>query len=273
MNKSVMTQVINHFSGSPLSKWRIDHKRLWLEYLETGQLPFTSKELHRAIQEIVDKPENRPRGEKLLHFHKKNNFTLKADKIPYRPEEALERFIVVSNEDNFFNQVPVGGGKESIDLVIRHNENSVEFVELKPWNSSDSPLYALVEGLKNLLEYRIIIERQIREVDQYEEVVISMLAPEEYYRNFFLLDDSGSEKRKNISMTTKLLDELATEFGTKITLHSFILTSSNFNQACSRIYDQMELSGQQIAAVTKQDDIASLRWSNWTELASSDTIT
>lgn len=36
MSKSVMQQVIDHFSESPLSRWRIDHKRLWLEYLKTG---------------------------------------------------------------------------------------------------------------------------------------------------------------------------------------------------------------------------------------------
>jgi hypothetical protein len=77
MSKSVMKQVIGHFSESPLSQWRIDHKKLWLEYLETGKLPFTFNELHTTIQEIVNQPENRPQGEKLLSLHKKNNFTLK----------------------------------------------------------------------------------------------------------------------------------------------------------------------------------------------------
>ena len=141
MNKSVTMQIISHFSDSSLSSWRIDHKRLWMEYLETGKLPFTPKELHTAIQEIVNKPGNRPRGEKLLHLRKRNAFTLKVDKTPYRPEEALERFVIVSNDDNFYNQVPVGGGKESIDLAIEHSKDSIEFIELKPWNSGDSPLY------------------------------------------------------------------------------------------------------------------------------------
>ena len=75
IKKSVMAQIIDRFSGLSLSQWRIDHKRLWLEYLDTGKLPFTPKELHDGIQEIVNHPGNRPRGEKLLHFHKKYNYT------------------------------------------------------------------------------------------------------------------------------------------------------------------------------------------------------
>jgi len=175
--------------------------------------------------------------------------------------------VVVSNEDNFYNQVPVGGGKESIDLVIEHSVASVEFIELKPWGSGDSPLYALVEGLKNLVEYRVIHERKIREITHYNEVAVSMLAPEEYYKNYFLLDDSSTDIKMNISRTTKLLQAMATEFDTKINMRTFSLTLNDFNQVCSRIYDQQGLLGQQIATVSKHDDIASINVSNWTVLA------
>lgn len=75
------------------------------------------------------------------------------DKIPYRTEEALERLIVVSNGDNFYNQIPIGGGKESIDIGVKESESEFTFIELKPWGNQNSPLYALVESLKNLLEY------------------------------------------------------------------------------------------------------------------------
>ncbi len=264
-----MKQVLDHFRKSPLSRWRIDHKRLWMEYLKTGKLPFTPKELHTTIQEITNQPENRPRGEKLLHFHKKNRFTLKEDKTPYRPEEALERFIVVSNKDNFFNQVPVGGGKESIDLVVRHSRDSVEFIELKPWDSGDSPLYALVEGLKNLVEYRVIVERQIKEIDVPWKVNISILAPKQYYQNFFLLDASDSGIEENISRATNLLNELVTEFNTNISIYSLTLRNDSFRQACSHIYDHQGLTGQQIGSVNEKDGINSLNRSNWVELASS----
>ncbi len=244
MSKSVMKQIIDYFSGPPLSKQGVNHKHLWLEYLQTGNLPFTPKELHRAIQDIVDKPENRPKGEKLLHFRKRYNFTLKEDKTPYRPEEALERFVIASNGDRFFNQVPVGGGKESIDIVIRHGTDSVEFVELKPWNSNDSPLYA----------------------------IISMLAPRGYYRKFFLLDDSDAGIHESILRATELLDGLAEEFNTSLSISSLVLSADSFNRACSRIYDQQGLVGQQIASVTEGDNINSLEYSNWAELASSSSL-
>ncbi len=81
MSGSVMGQIIDHFRNGPHSKWRIDQKRLWLEYLQTGKLPFTINELHNTIQEIVNGPANRPRGEKLLKFRKRTNFTLKDDKM------------------------------------------------------------------------------------------------------------------------------------------------------------------------------------------------
>ncbi len=269
MSKSVMKQIIDYFSGPPLSKQGVNHKHLWLEYLQTGNLPFTPKELHRAIQDIVDKPENRPKGEKLLHFRKRYNFTLKEDKTPYRPEEALERFVIASNGDRFFNQVPVGGGKESIDIVIRHGTDSVEFVELKPWNSNDSPLYAIIEGLKNLIEYRVIVERQIKEFERPWKVNISLLAPRGYYRNFLLLDDSDAGIHENILRATELLDGLAEEFDTRLSIFSLVLTADSFNQACSRIYDRQGLVGQQIASVTEDDNINSLEYSNWAELVSS----
>ena len=269
MSKSVMQQVIDHFSESPLSRWRIDHKRLWLEYLKTGKLPFTPNELHTIIQEIVNQPENRPRGEKLLRFRKRNNFTFKEDKSPYRPEEALERFIVVSNEDNFFNQFPIGGGKESIDLVVRHSRNSVEFIELKPWYSGDSPLYALIEELKNLIEYRVIVEKQIKAIDNPWKVDISLLAPKEYYQKFFLIDKSNNTIARNISRTTDLVNDLSLEFNTNISIFSLALTNDSFKQACSRIYDHQHLSGQQIGSVNEDDSISTLHRTNWAELSSS----
>jgi hypothetical protein len=271
MTKSVMKQIIGRFSKSPLSRWKIAHKRLWMEFLDTGDIPFSPRELHTVIQEIVNMPENRPRGDKLMHLRKRNAFTLKANKIPYRPEEALERFVVVSNEENFYNQTPVGGGKESIDLVIEHNKNSIEFIELKPWNSNNSPIYALVEGLKNLIEYRVIHEQEIRDVKDYAEVALSLLAPEEYYQKYFLLDTLKKERAENLYRSSELLYAMASEFNAKITFKSCPLTPSSFQQKCSRIYDEQGLSGQQVATVTEHDAIASLRLSNWLELATSDT--
>ena len=93
-------------------------------------------------------------------------FTIKKDKKPYRAEEALERFIIISNADNIYNQIPVGGGKESIDIGIKESDSKFKFVELKSWRSNNSPIYAIVESLKNLIEYRIIIEREIKPIQK-----------------------------------------------------------------------------------------------------------
>jgi len=43
MSKSVMKQIIDYFNGSPRSRYGINHKKLWLDYLATGELPFTPK--------------------------------------------------------------------------------------------------------------------------------------------------------------------------------------------------------------------------------------
>ena len=65
---------------------------------------------------------------------------------------------------------------------------------------------------------------------------------------------------------------MATEFDTKINIRSFSLTSNDFNQTCSQIYDLQGLSGQQIATVTEHDGIPSINASNWTVLASAESV-
>jgi len=262
---SVMSQFIEHFA--PCSRWRIDHKRLWLDYLETGILPFDPKNLHNALRQIIDNPQNMPRGERLLHLRKKHNFTMKEDKTPYRPEEALERFLVVSNGDNFFNQVPVGGGKESIDIVILKNRKTVEFIELKPWSSCDSPLYGLVESLKNLIEYRVILERQIEHQGQRWDVGIRLLAPYAYFQNFRLVNGDGTVCDERLHRTKGLLRDLAAEFSVDIAVSSLPLTADRFNRACAELYDRYNLTGQQVVSVSNNDEVEPLREKNWVEMA------
>ena len=147
--------------------------------------------------------------------------------------------------------------------------DSVEFIELKPWNSGDSPLYALIEGLKNLIEYRVIVKRQIKNIDIPWKVDISLLAPKEYYQNFSLLDASVNTIAQNISRTIDLVNDLSLEFNTNIAIFSLSLADSSFRQACSRIYDQQGFTGQQIASVNEDDAISTLSRANWAELASS----
>jgi len=154
--KNIMKRIIAATDSEKDGYCRIKQKRGWLDFLEDAELPFSPQDLHNTLWKIIDTGQNRPRGDKLLYLRKRNNFTITKDKKPYRTEEALERFIIRSNTDDFFNQVPIGGKKESIDIGIREGNSKITFVELKSWRSSDSPIYAIVESLKNLIQYRII---------------------------------------------------------------------------------------------------------------------
>ena len=136
---------------------RVRHKRGWLGYLKDGDTVFTPQELKDTIEKVINN--NPPKGDKLfdLSLSKHHSFTMLSEEKPERPEEALERFVVISNGVNFYNQIPVGGGKESIDIGIEENKSKFIFIELKPWVSGNSPMYAIIESLKNLVEYQTSI--------------------------------------------------------------------------------------------------------------------
>ncbi len=149
--KDILREVISRLHSHKNGYCRITHKQGWLGYLQDGDLVFTLQELHQTLRKVIDSDQMRPKGNKLFCLRRKYNFTIKADKAPYRTEEALERFIAVSNADNFYNQIPIGGGKESIDIGIKENDSKFTFVELKPWSSTNPPFYAVIESLKNLM--------------------------------------------------------------------------------------------------------------------------
>ena len=168
-SETILKQSISNLNSPKNGYCRITHKRGWLDFLKDGDLVFTPKELHQKLWDVIDNDGNRPRGERLFWLRKTLSFTMMPDKRPYRTEEALERFIVVSNGDGFFNQIPIGGGKESIDIGIRESESKFVFVELKPWESQNSPLYAIIESLKNLVEYRVILDRNLAAVPRFRK--------------------------------------------------------------------------------------------------------
>jgi len=95
--KDILKEVISNLQSDKVKYCRIIHKRGWLEYLKDGDLVFTVQELHQTLRKVIDSDQMRPRGDKLFCLRRKYNFKIKADKAPYRTEEALERFIAVSN--------------------------------------------------------------------------------------------------------------------------------------------------------------------------------
>ena len=268
--KGILKEVIANLPSVKNGYCRIKHRKGWLEYLQDGDTAFSPKELHNTLITVIDQEERRPRGEKLLFLRRKYAFTLMPDKTPYRTEEALERFIVVSNPD-IFNQIPVGGGKESIDIGFNKDDSKFVFVELKPWDSGDSPLYAVVESLKNLVEYRIIVDRNIQD-SKFDEIELMILAPVKYYQNFHLIDEARNLWMANVRTLEGTLCRLCAEFRTQISFRYIPIEKELFLQRCAKIYDSQKPEKQQIVALNDSDRINVLARENWTLLATGNTF-
>ena len=265
--KDILEKVILRLKSEKGGYCRIKHKRGWLEYLKDGDLIFAPDELHRTLRRVIDTKENRPRGDKLLFLRNTRNtnpqYTAREDGTPYRPEEALERFIIVSNSDNFYYQVPIGGRKESVDIGIKESKSKFIFVELKPWDSANSPLYAIVESLKNLIEYRIILDRKIATNNTFDEVELLILAPKEYYEVYNLIDNTGEHRAEKISIVRETLNKLSSEFQVRISLMALQLDKDSFFRSCKRLYQNKKLSGQKKVSVLGADPIPVLAKDKW----------
>jgi hypothetical protein len=248
-------------------KDQVKHKQFWLDFLQHGEIDLNPERLHRIISEAVEQPENWPRGGKLFKLRRQVHFTAKVDGKPFRPEEALERLIINSNiEGNIFNQIPIGGGKESIDIGIKENRKFI-FVELKPWSSKNSPLYTIIQGLKNLVEYRVIHEKKIKNIDHFEPVDLTVLAPEAYYQEYRLIDGAGDRIEENVKVIERLMGELAKEFNTKITLKYLNIGIDTFIDACKKAYDASGAKRQQKICLRTEDSLPSLALDRWILLA------
>lgn len=261
--KDILKKVILRLKSEKAGYCRIKHKRGWLEYLKDGDLIFRPYELHHALRQVIDRDDNRPRGNKLFCLRRKVKFTAKEDKTPYRTEEALERFIIVSNPDNLYNQTPIGGRKESIDIVIKESDSKFTFVELKPWESTNSPLYALIESLKNLIEYRIIYDRNIKVVPKYDHFELLILAPQTYYEKYKLIDNQGVAQADKITIFKKTLNAISTEFETAISFMALQINKQDFFRVCSKIYEERGIEGQDKITLSRKDIIPVLAKDKW----------
>lgn len=243
---------------------RIRNKRGWFDYLnKDGNMVFTPQDLKDTIIQVLDK--NPPKGDRLFHLSKKFNFTM-LPKGPYRIEEALERFIVISNNDNFYNQIPIGGGKESIDIGIKENNSKFIFVELKPWRSDNSPIYAFIESLKNLIEYRMIIKRKIKDIEKFKEIELAVLAPVAYYQTYRLINQDGTNWGNNISVLKKTLIEIGKKFQTVISFMILDIDIDFFLGKCQKIYKDQK---KRVVTVSKSHRITALARDRWRLLVSS----
>jgi hypothetical protein len=285
MNK--MERIISGLKSEKNGYCRISQKRGWFGYLEDGDMVFTPQDLKKMIVRVVK--ENLPRGERLFDLNwcqqeKRFHFTMLGPKKPklgppvqpYRTEEALERFIVLSNGDRFYNQIPIGGGKESIDIGIKESHSKFIFVELKPWESHDSPLYALIESLKNLIEYWAIPKGIIPEIKRYEHIELMVLAPIAYYRTYRLLEPNGKRSESNLSVVRDTLAKIGSEFKEfNLAAISFMtlpdIGKPEFLQKCWEVYKE-KFKGQtkELVQLTRAHAIPLLARNRWRLVVSTD---
>jgi hypothetical protein len=262
--KNVIKKVIADLKPEKDGYCRVTHKKGWLGFLEDGDLAFKPAELRRVLQRIIK--ENPPRGEKLFCLRRRDIFTVTNEKQPYRPEEALERFIVASNGNNSYDQIPIGGGKESVDIGIQVSDEKFIFVELKPWRSTNTPLYAIVESLKNLMEYRYILENGINDIPSFEEVDLVVLAPQSYYIDYRLKENGGLQNLK------RALNDLSVEFNANISLMALRVKKERVFDQCRQICKERNINGQQRIQISHADKIPELARDQWKLLLASDKL-
>lgn len=257
--KDIMEKIFDRFDPTIKNCSLFRTTEGWLNYLKGDmELPFKPENLKNLLFELLDKNENRPRGKSLFKLRQRYNFTTYPDRKPCRPEEALERFIVVSNKDDFFGQVPIRGRKESIDIGIKEGDAKLIFVELKSSKSGNSPLYAVLESLKNLVLYRIIIENKDKcpsyaTVPIFNDIELVILAPEAYHRKYRLTSKPENESRKNRAKVRELLNKIAHVFGAKISLMSIQLSEDKYLTYCKQAFDVGNRIGPKGLPVVKLD--------------------
>ena len=192
-----------------------------------------------------------------------------AEKMPYRPEEALERFIVNTNRENLFNQISIGGRKESIDIGIKEGSDRFTFVELKPWMSTNSPMYAIVECLKNLTQYRAILKDKYRNIELFKRVDLIVLAPLSYYRQYELVGDENICRQSIAGIISRLLGAIGDAFETTVTMMALTIEREEFDRRCVQIYQTRKLTGQDEIELNPTDTIPNLKKDRWRLVATS----
>lgn len=253
---SLLSQIFTRFSHESWESIDLSRKRSWNSFLETGEMPLPPSRLKSIIEEILNVDGNTPRGSKLMERRRTTSFTLREDGTAHRPEEGLERLILISNQPGMYNQIPVGGGKESADLLYTDQEENGTFIELKPWATNASPLYALIESLKNLTLYRLIAAHGLNSGPLLKSASIAVLAPEEYYTSFGLpISEAPRTKLTNLKM---MFEEV---FETDINFLVFNYPRAVSDTDCNKLRVI-----KRKASLEDATPILSLRKCNWREI-------
>jgi hypothetical protein len=256
---SIMEDIILALQPITGGYCQVRHKRGWLNYLENGRLYFGINQLLNITYKTVRN--NPPKGEKLFKLERHYQFTVKGDGTAYRPEEALERFIILSNPE-YYNQIPIGGRKESIDLGFENSDSSFVFVELKPWSINNSPVYAIIESLKNLIEYRAILETN-QEIKRYDHIDLFILAPLSYYKNYGLIDLHNNHVNSTTQTLKHFISALSSAVDTSISFMTILIDRSEFDSICIKHCNENAIKGQKIISIENHQPIPILQRENW----------
>jgi len=147
-------------------------------------------------------------------------------------------------------------------------------IELKPWRSKNSPLYALVESLKNLIEYRTIKENNIpyhRDFKHFNEADLIILAPESYYQDYGLIDKPEAPIISKLQILKRSVDELSAEFKTNISFMMLPLEEEAFYDRCRTVCKKYKkTTGLERIDIQESDSIPELAKDKWQLLVSSD---
>jgi hypothetical protein len=259
---NLLKSLVAKIQSKPDHNYNLTHKKTWLMLIKDGIWPCTPKDIYENLYQLLNRPEYQPKGDKLLHLRSRHNFTLLPSGKPGRPEEALERLIVQSNIGHMYGQMPIGGGKESVDIVKLDNQTGT-FIELKPWRSSNSPLYALLEGLKNLMLYRFLASAGHLGCNIIADVNLAVLAPLDYFQAYGLV---GTDREIHDSHPIQsFLDAIAQEFRTRVTFFALDWSEEALWNVCTSISPGTS-NENQVISVEGSAAIEALREKNWIEL-------
>lgn len=259
---SLLNRILSEIPIRYDQRYTLAHKKPWLCLVKDRIWPCDPEILHRQIQKALLLDEYQPRGDRLLYLRSRDKFTVLPSGRPRRPEEALERLLVQTNPDTMYGQMPIGGGKESVDIV-KLESNTGTFIELKPWHSSNSPLYALLESLKNLGLYRILQARNHRGCEIIQNVQLAILAPVTYYQAYHLLDEDM--QLSNSDNVQAFLDSVAKIFQVDIRLNVIDWPENELWDVCSQICPG-EIFKNKIISVAEYPAVEALKQKNWIEL-------
>lgn len=188
------------------NRW-IDTKPGWKNYKH-------NEEKENIIDEITKVKLDTPRNDNNLKELPLHNVLLTA-KSKYKDvnkcnnEKNIEKLIATIYEDNekVSNQWCVGQNQESVDLVICDNNKKYTLIELKSLNNnnaSDSPIFALIETIKNycLLKKYSKEKSHICDIEEF-----CLLAPKDYYEHFFKGKDAITDINEFYKTVEKFNEE------------------------------------------------------------------